>query len=89
MDDLFFNNPIFQGMDPIKRNFIMQFTKKDKPQNINDAMPFLMANMKLAQKDKIQFSHSEIQMIADLLCNDLPEKEKNKVKRVMSMLGHN
>lgn len=88
MDDLFFNNPIFQGMDPIKRNFIMQFAKKEKPKNMNDAMPFLMANMKLAQKDKIQFSHSEIQMIAELLCRDLPPNEQAKVKRILSMLGH-
>ena len=88
MENSIFNNPIFQGMPQDKLNFIMQFANKEKPKNMSQAMPFLMANMNLAKKQNIQFSHSEIQIIADLLCRDLPEQEQTKVKKIMSMLGH-
>lgn len=90
MDNHFlFNNPIFQGMEPAKLNFIMQFANKDKPKNINEAMPFLLANMNQAKKQNIHFSTTEIQLIAELLSRDLPEAEKAKIKKVMHMLGHN
>lgn len=87
MDDLLRNNPALLGMDPEKLKFIMEFAGKDKPQNIKDAMPFLMANMGLAKKQNINFSNSEVHLIADLLCKDLPEEEKAKVQKIMALLG--
>ena len=87
MDDLLRNNPALLGMDPEKLKFIMEFAGKDKPQNIKDAMPFLMANMGLAKKQNINFSNSEVHLIADLLCKDLPEEEKAKVQKIMTLLG--
>lgn len=75
-------------MDPVKLNFIMNFASKDKPKSMRDAMPFLIANMNLAKKENIQFSNSEIHLIADILCKDLPPSEQAKVQRIMSMLGH-
>lgn len=87
MDNILFNNPIFQGMDPVKLNFIMQFANKDKPKNMNEAMPFLLAHMSQAKKQNIQFSGTEISLIADLLSRDLPPAEQAKVKKIMSVLG--
>ena len=87
MDDLLRNNPELLGMDPTKLQFIMEFAQKGKPQSMKDAMPFLMANMNLAQKQNINFSNSEVHLIAELLCRDLPEEEKAKVKKIMAMLG--
>lgn len=87
MDDFLFNNPIFQGMDPEKLNFIMQFVSKDKPKNMNQAMPFLLANMNIAKKQNIQFSNSEVHMIAEILCKDLPPEEQAKVQKILSMLA--
>ena len=55
MDDLLRNNPALLGMDPEKLKFIMEFANKDKPRNMKDAMPFLMANMGLAKKQNINF----------------------------------
>ena len=88
MDNFPFNNPIFQGMDSTKLNFIMQFANKDKPKNMNEAMPFLLANMNQAKKQNIRFSNTEIQLIVELLSRDLPEAEKTKIKKIMTMLGH-
>lgn len=87
MDDLLHNNPALLGMDPEKLKFILDFAGKDKPKNIKDAMPFLMANMGLAKKQNINFSNSEVHLIADLLCKDLPEEEKAKVQKIMALLG--
>ena len=87
MDEFLKNNPLLNGMDPVKLNFILNFASKEKPKSIRDAMPFLMANMNLAKKDNIQFSNSEIHLIADILCKDLPKNEQEKVQRIMSMLG--
>lgn len=87
MDDLLRNNPALMGMDPAKLQFIMDFASKSKPENIKDAMPFLMANMNLAKKQNINFSKPEIHLIADILCRNLSPEEQAKVKKIMAMLG--
>ena len=87
MDEFLRNHPLLNGMDEEKLNFILNFASKDKPQSIKDAMPFLLANMNIAKKENIQFSNSEICLIADILCKDLSPNEKEKVHRIMSMLG--
>lgn len=87
MNDFLLNHPAFQGMDPEKLEFIINFASKNKPHNIKDAMPFLIANMNSAKKQNINFTNSEIHLVADLLCKDLPPEEQSKVKRIMSMLG--
>ena len=86
MDDLFTNNPLLSGMDPLKLQFIMNFAQKDKPTNMKEAMPFLLANMNLAQKQNIHFTNPEIQLIAEILSKDLPDSEKSKVNKIMSMM---
>ena len=86
MDDFFTNNPLLNGMDPQKLQFIMSFAQKDKPTNMKDAMPFLLANMNLAKKQNINFTNPEIQLIAEILSKDLPAPEKAKINRIMSMM---
>ena len=80
------NHPLLNGMDPKKLEFILNFAQKDKPSNMKDAMPFLLANMNLAKKQNIKFSNPEIQLIAEILTMDLPQTEKDKVNRIMSMM---
>lgn len=87
MEEFLRNNPLLRGIDPAKLNFILNFASKEKPKNMKDAMPFLMANMNLAKKENIQFSNAEIRLIADILCKDLSPNEQAKVKRIMSMLN--
>lgn len=73
-------------MDPQKLQFIMNFAQKDKPANMKDAMPFLLANMNLAKKQNINFTNPEIQLIAEILSKDLSASEKEKINRIMSMM---
>jgi len=88
IEDMFMQNPILKGMDPLKLQFILNFANKTKPTNMQDAMPFLMANMAQAKKENLNFTGSEIRLIADILCKDLSEEEKNKVNKIMKMLGN-
>ena len=73
-------------MDPLKLQFIMNFAQKEKPKNMKVAMPFLLANMNLAKKQNINFTNPEIQLIAEILSKDLPDSEKTKVNKIMSMM---
>lgn len=86
MDQNLLNNPLLNGMDPEKLQFIMNFAQKDKPTNMKDAMPFLLANMNLAKKQNINFSNPEVQLIAEILSKDLPPAEKAKINKIMSMM---
>ena len=87
MNDFFSNNPILHGMDPVKIQFLKNFSAKDKPKNMKDAIPFLMANMHLAKKDNIQFTNSETQLLIELLSKDLSKEEQTKIKNIMSLLN--
>ena len=73
-------------MDPQKLEFLMNFAQKDKPTNMKDAMPFLLANMNLAKNQNINFSKPEIQLVVELLSKDLSPAEQAKVNRIMSMM---
>lgn len=86
-EDYIFNNPAFLGMDPEKLQFILSFAKKDKPKSMKEAMPFLLANMNIAKKKNLNFSSSEVQIIAELLSKDLPENEKEKIRKMLSVMG--
>ena len=86
MDEILKDNPLLSGMDTEKLQFLMNFAQKDKPSNMKDAMPFLLANMNIAKKQNISFSKPEIQLIAELLSKNLSPAEKSKVNRIMSMM---
>jgi hypothetical protein len=73
-------------MSPEKMQFLLEFAAKDKPKNLKDAMPFLMANMRDAKDKNINFSKPEVQLICEILSKDLPETQKEQVKKIMSML---
>ena len=87
MEDFFKGNPLFQEMDPLKLQFLMNFAQKEKPVSMNQAMPFLIANMNQAKKQNIHFSDAEIRLITEILTKDFSEEEKNKVKKMMSIMG--
>ena len=86
MNDMLKNNPLLNGMDPQKLQFILDFAQQEKPASMNAAMPFLLANMNQAKKQNIQFSKPEIQLIAEILTQNLSQNEKDKVNRIMSMM---
>lgn len=86
MDNDLNNNPLLKEMSPEKLQFILSFAQKEKPAQMKDAMPFLLENMNLARKQKINFSKPEIQLITEILSKNLSKEEKAKVNRIMSMM---
>lgn len=88
LDDIFLNNPTLKGMSPEKLQFILSFAQKEKPTSMKDAMPFLIANMNLAKKQNINFSRPEVQLIAEILCKDLPPEEQERVRKLLSMMNN-
>lgn len=82
-----FNNPAFDGMSPEKLQFLMSFAQKDKPTNMRDIMPFLMASMGQAKKQNLNFSKPEVQLVCELLCKDLPREQQERVKQVLKLMS--
>ncbi|MCI7106316.1 MAG: hypothetical protein PUA77_02385 [Lachnospiraceae bacterium] len=87
MDSSLFNNPAFSNMSPEKIEFLLSFAKKDKPTSMKDVMPFLLANMRQAKEQNLDFSKPEIQLICELLSKDLPPAEQERVKKIMTLLS--
>lgn len=89
MDSSIFNNPAFAGMSPEKMQFLLSFAQKDKPTSPKDIMPFLLANMRQAKDQNLDFSKPEVALICELLSKDLPPAEQQRIKQLMSMLSIN
>lgn len=88
-EDLLRNHPLLNGMDPQKLQFILSFASKDKPKSMRDAMPFLLANMNAAKKNNIHFTSPEVQLIAQILSRDLPEEDKARIEKMLSVVTKN
>jgi hypothetical protein len=86
MDPSFFDNPAFANMSPEKMQFLLSFADKEKPANMKDAMPFLMANMRLAKQQNLNFTRPEVQLICELLSKNLPPAQQEQIKKLMAML---
>lgn len=89
MDPSIFQNPAFANMSPEKMQFLLSFAQKNKPTSTKDVMPFLMANMKQAKAQNLDFTKPEIQLICELLSKDLPENEKQRVQKIMALFSMN
>ena len=87
MDSSLFNNPAFSNMSPEKIEFLLSFAKKDKPTSMKDVMPFLLANMRQAKEQNLDFSKPEIQLICELLSKNQPPAEQERVKKIMTLLS--
>ena len=86
MENNFFENEVFLNMSEEKQAFIRDFVKKDMPKQMSQAMPFLMTNIKAAKSQNISFSNEEVQLIAQILCKDLPQSEVAKVDKILKMM---
>lgn len=86
-DDIFENNPVFSGMDAQKLEFLKNFANMKKPQNMNQAMPLLLAQMNLAKKQNIRFNRPEAALIIELLSQNLSDSDREKVNKMMQLMN--
>lgn len=78
--DHFFEN------DPQKLEFIKQFQSIEKPKNTKDTIPFLMAYRKKAAQNNIHFTKDEINIVADILCQNLSIEDQNRIKALLKYI---
>lgn len=88
IEDIFKNNPQLQGMDADKLQFLLSFANMEKPKSMNQAMPFLIAQMNLAKKNNLNFSKPEVALLCEILSKDLPPEEQERVRKVMQLIGN-
>lgn len=82
----FQNHPAFANLTPEKLNFLINFANMKKPTQMHEMMPFLMSSMKQAQKENIQFTSNETDLLIEILKQNLSPEESKKVDMVLSML---
>ena len=87
MDSSIFQNPAFANMSPEKMQFLLSFASQSKPTNTKDIMPYLLANMKQAKAQNLDFAKPEVQLICELLSKDLPEEEQKRVQKLMALFA--
>ena len=87
MDSNLFQNPAFANMSPEKMQFLLSFAGKSKPTNSKDIMPLLLANMKQAKAQNLDFTKPEVQLICEMLSKDLPEAERARVQKLMALFA--
>lgn len=88
LEEILMSNAAFSNMDPEKLQFIMAFSQMEKPKNMNAAMPFLLAQMNQAKKKNISFTKPEVTLLCEILSKDLPPAEKEKVDKMMKLMGN-
>ncbi len=87
LEDIIKNNPELTGMDPQKLKFIMDFSQKKMPTNMQEAMPFLLANLNAAKQQNLNFEKPEVELITELLCQNLPPEEQARAKKMLALLN--
>lgn len=87
LDDIIKNNPALAGMDPQKLQFILNFSQKKMPTNMQEAMPFLMANMNAAKQQNLNFEKPEVELLTEMLCQNLPPAEQARAKKMLALIN--
>lgn len=83
--DFLVNHPVFLKMSKEKQEFILSFQKETKPLNMKQALPFLMNYKMKAKQNNIQFDKQETNLLIDILCQSLPEKERLQVQNALRL----
>ena len=87
MDQNFFqNNAAFQNLSPEKLQFIINFANMKKPTQLQAMVPFLLASMNRAQKENIQFTPTESDLLIEVLKQNMSPEEALKVDKVVKLM---
>ena len=84
------NNPLFENLDPVKRELIQMAAEKTTGKSGNAMATAMMSLVTTANKKGIRFTSEEMTLILDMLKDGKSPQEKAKidqtVKFVMSMI---
>ncbi|MCI5872233.1 MAG: hypothetical protein PUJ55_01310 [Clostridiales bacterium] len=85
-NDIFQNNPLLQNMAPEKLQFLMNFASSQKPTDIKEMMPFLLATMNSAKANNIQFTDPETELLITVLKQNMSEEEAAKADKIIQLM---
>ena len=85
-NDIFQNNPLLQNMAPEKLQFLMNFASSQKPTDIKEMMPFLLATMNSAKANNIQFTDPETELLITVLKQNMSEEESAKADKIIQLM---
>lgn len=85
-NDIFQNNPLLQNMAPEKLQFLMNFASSQKPTDIKEMMPFLLATMNSAKANNIQFTDPETELLITVLKQNMSEEEAAKADKIIQFM---
>lgn len=84
--DFLKNNSTLGGLSPEKMDFLMNFAGSQKPADMKDMLPFLMRTMGTAQKNNIQFSPTESDLLVQLLKQNMSPDESAKADKMIQFM---
>lgn len=82
----FYQNPLLKGMSPEKLQFLQSFTSSDKPTDVKEMTPFLLAVLSSAKTNNIHFTEAETNLIIGLLKQNMPEAEAKKADKIIRLM---
>ena len=84
--DFLINNTMLKNMSPEKLQFLMNFASAEKPNSINEMMPFLLGTMNTAKEKNIQFSDPETELLVGILKQNMSPEEAAKADKIMKLM---
>jgi hypothetical protein len=81
-----FANPLLATMAPEKIDFLTAFAKSAKPTDTKSMMPFLLATIGRAKKNKIRFSDEETDLLFAILKQNMSDDEAAKADKMINLM---
>ncbi len=80
------NNPLLKSMAPEKLQFLLNFAGSQKPTDMKDMMPFLLATMNSAKNKNIQFTEPETELLISILKQNMSPEEAAKADKMIQLM---
>lgn len=78
-------DPRLQHISPEKLALLEKLSENMKGKSPTQAMPLLLAALTSAREKGLKFSDSDTALIIELLEQNAPEQEKEKIKRMLHL----
>ncbi len=80
------NNPLFQDLDPVKRELIQMAAEKTAGKSGNAMATAMMSLITSANKKGIRFTPEEMTLVLEMLKDGKSEKEKARIDQTVNMV---
>lgn len=81
------NNPMLNNIDPVKLNLIQKAAAQVSGKSGKELAPIMMALITSANRQKIQFSQEEINLILEILKEGKTKEEQDQIDKSIQMVN--